>query len=211
MTPEQTKNAQTIIAVGKQKGIPKKGLIVGIMAALTESGLDNVNYGDRDSLGLFQQRPSQGWGSPAQVTNPTYAAGKFFDGLKGVSGWEGMPEHLAAQAVQRSGFPDGSNYARFKAQAEEIVNGNYDAAPAAGGDDADSPGFIGQINDISGAFNRLTSPEFWKRAGIIALGAVLLGMAIIYAVSQSKTAGQIADVGLTVATRGASKAVKAVA
>jgi hypothetical protein len=72
---------------------------------MQESSLRNLNHGDRDSLGLFQQRPSQGWGTPAQVTDPAYAARKFYDGLDEVDGWERLPLWQAAQAVQRSGHP----------------------------------------------------------------------------------------------------------
>ena len=106
----QAKNAQTIANVGKSMGMNSRDIEIGIMTAITESGLRNVNYGDRDSLGLFQQRPSQGWGTPAQVTDPEYAARKFFSVLKGVSDRGSMSPWLAAQAVQRSAYPDGSNY-----------------------------------------------------------------------------------------------------
>lgn len=88
-------------------GLSPRDIQIGLIAAMVESNLVNVNYGDRDSLGLFQQRPSQGWGSPSQVTNPEYAAGKFFSALKGLGDrrW-GMSMGEAAQAVQRSAYPD---------------------------------------------------------------------------------------------------------
>jgi TP901 family phage tail tape measure protein len=106
----QLKNAKTIANVGKSMGMSGRDIEIGIMTAITESGLRNVNYGDRDSLGLFQQRPSMGWGTPQQVTNPEYAARKFFSVLKGVTGRSGMDPWLAAQSVQRSAYSDGSNY-----------------------------------------------------------------------------------------------------
>lgn len=68
---EQRANAAAIVATGRQMGVPERGLWVALATALQESGLRNLDYGDRDSLGLFQQRPSQGWGSPAQVRDPT--------------------------------------------------------------------------------------------------------------------------------------------
>ena len=103
---EQLGNAATIIRIGRQMGMSARDIQIGIATAIVESGLRNVNYGDRDSLGLFQQRPSQGWGTPKQVTDPQYAARKFFDALKGVKGRDSMDMGAAAQAVQRSAFPD---------------------------------------------------------------------------------------------------------
>lgn len=105
-TAEQVSNAQTIVGVGRQKGIPPYGWLIAVTAAMTESTLNNLTHGDRDSLGLFQMRPSMGWGTPEQLTNPTYAAGKFYDVLTTtVPGWESMQVGEAAQAVERSGFP----------------------------------------------------------------------------------------------------------
>jgi cell wall-associated NlpC family hydrolase len=104
---EQLRNAGIIVSVGRQMGMSTRDIQIGIITAMVESNLVNVNYGDRDSLGLFQQRPSQGWGTPEQVTNPTYAATKFFKALKGLGEKRfqmGMGQ--AAQAVQRSAFPE---------------------------------------------------------------------------------------------------------
>ncbi len=92
---------------------------IAISTGIVESRLQNVRYGDRDSLGVFQQRPSQGWGTPEQVTNVTYATNKFLDVLLGVTGWQTMPKGNAAQAVQRSGFPD--RYAEQMHEAEAIT------------------------------------------------------------------------------------------
>ena len=114
---EVMRNAQTIYNVGKRMGIDDQGIQIGLMTALTESGLKNVNYGDRDSLGLFQQRPSQGWGTPQQVMDPSYAAQKFFSNYRNGSG--GNPWQVA-QGIQRSAFADGSNYAKYWGQAQNI-------------------------------------------------------------------------------------------
>lgn len=105
--------------VGRQLGMPDRAIQIALAAALTESELKNVNYGDRDSLGLFQQRPSQGWGTPQQVMDPTYAARKFFEGLSGIN-WQGMDPGAAAQAVQRSAYPD--RYGQRWAEAQGIFN-----------------------------------------------------------------------------------------
>lgn len=117
--PDQMANAATIIAVGKQLTVPTQGWVVAIAAALQESGLHNLDHGDRDSLGLFQQRPSQGWGTPAQIMNPTYAATQFYRHLLAVPRWQQMNVNDAAQAVEHSGFPDA--YAQHEQAAREIV------------------------------------------------------------------------------------------
>jgi hypothetical protein len=118
-TANQIANAATIVAIGKQLGVPEQGWVVAIAAALQESELRDVPFGDRDSLGLFQQRPSQGWGTPAQILDPTYAATQFYRHLLAVSGWQQMSINDAAQAVQRSGYP--AAYARHEPTAREIV------------------------------------------------------------------------------------------
>jgi murein DD-endopeptidase MepM/ murein hydrolase activator NlpD len=126
---EQVANARTIIAVGKSLGVPPRGWVIAIATALQESGLRNLNYGDRDSLGLMQQRPSTGWGTPAQVQDPTYAARAFFGGptsptsnpgLLSVTGWQRLPLWQAAQTVQRSSFP--MAYGDHEPLATEIVH-----------------------------------------------------------------------------------------
>ncbi|MFG2862240.1 C40 family peptidase [Streptomyces sioyaensis] len=103
---EQIPNAKTILATGVAMNVPVRGQIVALATALQESGLRNLDYGDRDSLGLFQQRPSQGWGTAAQVRDPVHASTKFYERLLKVSGWKSMTVTQAAQAVQASGFPD---------------------------------------------------------------------------------------------------------
>lgn len=104
---EQLKNATIITQVGRQMGMSTRDIQIALITAMVESNLINVNYGDRDSLGLFQQRPSQGWGTPEQVTDPQYAASAFFKALGRLGDKRlqmGMGE--AAQAVQRSAFPE---------------------------------------------------------------------------------------------------------
>jgi hypothetical protein len=103
---DQAENATTITAVARQLGLPDHAVTVALAAALQESRLHNLHYGDRDSLGLFQQRPSQGWGTPAQLLDPEYAARAFFEALAKVPGWETLSVTTAAQAVQHSGAPD---------------------------------------------------------------------------------------------------------
>lgn len=111
----QLQNASTINAVGMSRGLPQRARIIALATAYQESALRNLPSGDRDSLGLFQQRPSQGWGTKAQIMDPVYAAGKFYDALAELKGWQQMSLTKAAQAVQYSGFPDA--YAKWEGQA----------------------------------------------------------------------------------------------
>lgn len=112
-------NAQKIYNAGKAMGIDDNGIRIGLMTALDESGLKNVNYGDQDSLGLFQQRPSQGWGTQQQVMDPNYAASKFFSNYHGMGN---MTPWQVAQSIQRSAYADGSNYQKYWGQANDIFN-----------------------------------------------------------------------------------------
>lgn len=125
---EQVGHAFTIARVAFDRGLGARAALLGIMCALQESGLRNLNHGDRDSLGLFQQRPSQGWGSPAQVRDPVYAAGKFYDALVRVGGWEGLAPTVAIQRVQRSAFPDA--YAKHQGVAQALLDAMVRTAPS---------------------------------------------------------------------------------
>jgi hypothetical protein len=103
---DQMANAATITAVGVRRDMPERAVIIALATAMQESRLDNLRGGDRDSIGLFQQRPSQGWGTAAQVSDARYATGKFYSALMRVRNWEKMTVTQAAQAVQRSALPD---------------------------------------------------------------------------------------------------------
>ncbi|MFF9594079.1 C40 family peptidase [Streptomyces sp. NPDC014646] len=125
---EQLPNAKIIVATGIQMNIPARGQVIALATSLQESGLRNLRHGDRDSLGLFQQRPSQGWGTPEQVTDPVYASTKFYKALRSLNGWEHMPVTVAAQKVQKSGFPDA--YAKHEPLATALQQA---IAPTLGG------------------------------------------------------------------------------
>jgi len=117
---EQLHNAGIIVEVANQRGLPIRAAVIAVATAMQESNLYNADQPtDHDSLGLFQQRPSQGWGTPAQLLDPVYAAGKFYDKLVTVATWESLPLTVAAQAVQRSAYPDA--YAEHEADATAIV------------------------------------------------------------------------------------------
>ncbi len=104
--PDQAANAATIAAVGRRLGLADHAVTIALATAMQESKLRNLPSGDRDSIGLFQQRPSQGWGTAAQVATPSYAAAAFYRRLALVPGWQDLPVTVAAQAVQRSAYPE---------------------------------------------------------------------------------------------------------
>ncbi len=106
LNADQMANAATIAAVGLTRGLPDRAVVVALATAMQESDLTNLAGGDRDSVGLFQQRPSQGWGTVEQIRDPRYAASAFYNQLVKVRGWEEMRVTEAAQLVQRSAFPE---------------------------------------------------------------------------------------------------------
>ncbi|MFC9250096.1 C40 family peptidase [Amycolatopsis thailandensis] len=127
---EQLDIARTIVTIVRQRGLPRRAAVLTISTGLVESKLANLTYGDRDSLGVFQQRPSQGWGTPAQILNPVYATNAFLDRLVAIPGWDTLPPGQAQQRVQRSGFPD--RYAPRESEAARITNAVWTAtAPPA--------------------------------------------------------------------------------
>ncbi|GAA3949950.1 C40 family peptidase [Actinoplanes auranticolor] len=136
LTAEQAGNAAVIIGVGQREGIPPRGWVIAVATSLQESRLVNLgNLGaanDHDSLGLFQQRPSQGWGTPAEIMNPEHAATSFYQHLKRVPRWQTLPLTDAAQAVQRSAYPDA--YAKHETRAAAIVAAYTGGVVCDGGD-----------------------------------------------------------------------------
>nr|WP_284747527.1 C40 family peptidase [Amycolatopsis sp. RTGN1] len=116
---EQKGTVALIVTIGKQRSLAPRAWQVAIQAGMTESGLHNLTYGDRDSLGIFQMRPSMGWGTVSQVTDPTYEVNKFYDVLLAVPDWENRRPGEAAQAVERSGFPD--RYHKWEPMAATLV------------------------------------------------------------------------------------------
>lgn len=126
LTAEMADNARVIIAVGRSLGVPDYGIVIALATAMQESSLRNLNWGDRDSVGLFQQRPSQGWGTVEQILNREFAARAFYGGatnpnkgktrgLLDYSGWQSMSLTVAAQTVQKSAYPNA--YAKWESSA----------------------------------------------------------------------------------------------
>jgi hypothetical protein len=154
LATEQTANAAVIMAAAETRGLGPAGAVIGVMTALTESSLLNVNHGDTagpDSRGLFQQRDS--WGPAAVRMEPAGAAGLFFDRLGTIDGWQDLPPWVAAQRVQHSAFADGSNYAanyhtavaavREIAGSSESGSGDTAGVAAAGSGGFDVAAFCG--------------------------------------------------------------------
>ena len=132
LTPEQAANAATITSVAVARGLPPRAASIALATAVQESGLRNLNYGDDagpDSRGLFQQRPSSGWGTQEQVMDPVYAANAFFDALVKVEGYQDLPITVAAQTVQRSAYPDA--YADHEPEGRAFASALTGQSPAA--------------------------------------------------------------------------------
>ncbi len=116
---EQAQISATIAAVAARRKLPERAVVIAYATALQESKLYNVSYGDRDSVGVFQQRESQGWGTKKQIMDPVYSTNKFFAALKKVKGYRKMPIAEAAQAVQRSAA--GYAYAPHETEARILA------------------------------------------------------------------------------------------
>ncbi|MGW4792449.1 C40 family peptidase [Nonomuraea sp. NPDC004297] len=117
---EQQTHAALIIQIATERGLPTRAAVIAVATALQESKLRNLRHGHLDSLGLFQQRPSQGWGTPEQVLDPRHATSTFYQRLVNVTRWQRLPLTRAAQAVQRSAFPDA--YAPWEPLAQRTVD-----------------------------------------------------------------------------------------
>jgi hypothetical protein len=129
LAPSQAGIAATIAGVAQRESLPSRAVTVAYAAALQESKLQNLTYGDRDSVGVFQQRPSQGWGKPSQIENPVYATSRFFGALTKVPGYQRLPVYQAAQAVQRSA--DGYAYQQYQLVASRMARAFTGAVPHA--------------------------------------------------------------------------------
>src|SRR4051812_9037766 len=125
----QIANAATITATGIRHSMPDRAIVIALAVALQESKLENLPTGDRDSVGLFQQRPSQGWGTATELQDPRVAANKFYTALLKVKGWQNMRVTEAAQRVQRSAYPEA--YQQWADEAEMVVGALLGSTPAA--------------------------------------------------------------------------------
>lgn len=127
LSPEQAQNAALFTAAATERELPARAVTIAIATAMQESRMINIDYGDRDSIGLFQQRPSQGWGSIEQIMEPVYSTGKFYDGLAKVPQYQELEITVAAQAVQRSAFPEAYAQHEDRSRAWASALTGYDA------------------------------------------------------------------------------------
>jgi hypothetical protein len=148
LSTEQAENAALISAVAVGRGLPAHAVTIALATAYQESKLYNLRSGDRDSVGLFQQRPSQGWGTVAQLTDPVFATNAFYDALQKVDGWETMRVTVAAQKVQHSGFPEA--YAAHEADARVLASALTGYSPHA---------FSCRLGDTAGSANDHLRPS----------------------------------------------------
>jgi hypothetical protein len=189
---EQLANVRVIVDVGAARGISAQGRTIALATALQESTLHNLDHGDRDSLGLFQQRPSMGWGTAAQIMDPRYSSGKFYDALLKVPGWPTLPLTVAAQAVQRSAFP--LAYAKWEPLAAKLagIDGGTFCPDYASGLPDDATGAM-----LRAALAQQGDPYVWGATGPDAFDCSGL---IVYAWRQAgfvlniRTAAQMHDV-----------------
>jgi hypothetical protein len=174
ITPAQAQNAAVIAAVALRKGMPDHAVTVALAASLQETQLQNLPYGDLDSVGLFQQRPSQGWGTSAQIMDPNYAASAFYDHLAQVTGWQTMAVTKAAQLVQHSATPDA--YATWETEARSLARALTGEVPA------------GLACRFDGFGGRAPPPSALAQAAVTEMGAQLLGVPV-----STKTGWQVAS------------------
>ena len=175
MSTEQAENASIIAAVAERRGLPARAISIAIATAYQESKLENVEGGDRDSLGLFQQRPSQGWGTPKQIMDPYYATNAFYDALVKIDGYEAMEITEAAQQVQRSAFPDA--YADHEKDGRTIASDMSGYSPASFSCTTDSEDLDAQKMTGSGLTPRAETvrSDMGKAFGDLSLGGFAPG------------------------------------
>lgn len=169
LTPEQAANAATIAMAALQRDLPDHAVTVGLATAIQESKLMNLTYGDADSLGLFQQRPSQGWGEREEILDPVYAADTFYVALEEVDGWAEMEITVAAQTVQRSAFPDA--YADHEDEAAVMATALTGQAAGAMGCRLNEPTAAGDADEMVGKVERQTGAEATVDGDVVRIAA----------------------------------------
>ncbi|GAB3297583.1 C40 family peptidase [Parasphingorhabdus pacifica] len=162
LNEESLRITQRIIEIGKERGMPPRAWQIAIQAGKTESNLANLSHGHADSLGIFQMRPSMGWGSVSQVTDVDYQINKFFDVLEEVPGWEDMRPGTAAQRVERSAFPQ--RYHKWEPMAAHLVSVRGEVQGFSGCEDMSGTG-ASASNAISYADDQIGSPYVWGATG----------------------------------------------
>jgi hypothetical protein len=180
LTPGQAGIAAIIAGVASQRGLPARAVAIAYATALQESNLQNLHYGDLDSVGVFQQRPSQGWGSARQIENPVYATNRFFDALVAVPQYLSLPIDVAAQDVQRSA--DGSAYGEWADEGTALAAAFTGADPHAVwctySDPAGSASLDAAGGAMQAAFGLTARQDRRGRAATVGVGADAQGWAV---------------------------------
>lgn len=173
--PEQMNHASTIVQIGVRRGLPARAGSIAVATAIQESKLRNITYGDRDSVGLFQQRPSQGWGTEEEILDPIFATNAFYDALVKVDGWQDMRITEIAQEVQRSAYPEA--YADHEHEGRTLASVIAGHSPGGLGcslDDADAPGrpdtLVSALREQTGHTGREDSTDSEVRVVVDASG-----------------------------------------
>jgi hypothetical protein len=148
---EQAHFASIIAGVSVRRGLSPRAASIALATAYQETGIRNLTYGDRDSVGLFQQRPSQGWGTKQQLMDPSYAAGRFYDALLKIKNWETEDINNVAQKVQRSGYPEAYN--DHEADARVLASALTGQSPA-GFSCLDRTGAAGDVKELRRSLQR---------------------------------------------------------
>jgi hypothetical protein len=148
---EQAHFASIIAGVSVRRGLSPRAASIALATAYQETGIRNLTYGDRDSVGLFQQRPSQGWGTKQQLMDPSYAAGRFYDALVKIKDWETEDINNVAQKVQRSGYPEAYN--DHEADARVLASALTGQSPA-GFSCLDRTGAAGDVKELRRSLQR---------------------------------------------------------
>ncbi len=159
LTPTQAANAALISGVAVDRGLPARAASIAIATAIQESRLENIDYGDDagpDSRGLFQQRPSQGWGTEEQIMMPLYSTGAFYDALVQITGYETLPITEAAQSVQRSAYPEA--YADHAPEGRAFASALTGNSPAALNCILRQPTATGSAVEVSAAADEVFGP-----------------------------------------------------
>jgi hypothetical protein len=194
---DQAHFVSIVTGVSVRRGLPPRAASIAMATVYQETGIRNLDYGDLDSVGLFQQRPSQGWGTAQQLMDPFYATGKFYDALVKVKNWETGDVTTVAQKVQRSGHPEA--YRAHETDARVLASTLTGQSPGgfsclersqAAGDPA------GLVSDLKKTFGKTGAVRAGKVVTIKARSKSLAWSYASYAVANSRSFGLVsADVG----------------
>ena len=196
LTTGQSAIAATIAGVASRRGLPARAVAIAYATALQESKLANLNYGDLDSVGVFQQRPSQGWGTVRELENPVYATGRFFDALTAVPNYQQLPIYVAAQDVQHSA--DGQAYDQYAAVGTAMATAFTGADPHAVwctyADPAAKPSLTAAGQSMTSAFGLTARPADRGRVMSVEVSSAAEGWAVAAWLVSNAAAYGIANV-----------------